>query len=77
VFLGLLGPLVCFLGGLVARSGRLVTRSLASIVPKRLIAKHALALAVEGPRVIPCHVSLPEISETFGQSGHVTLFLRW
>jgi hypothetical protein len=39
-----------------------------SIVPAQVTAKHALALAVEGPRATPGHVSLPEISEMFGQS---------
>jgi hypothetical protein len=46
------------------------------MVPKQVTTKHALALAVEGPRVTPGHVSLPEISETFGQSVHVTHLLR-
>jgi hypothetical protein len=35
-------------------------------------AKPVLGPAVEGPRVMPCHIALPEISETFGQSGHIT-----
>jgi hypothetical protein len=42
---------------------------------RRLRAKHALGLALEGPRVMPCHIALPEISETFGQSGHITHLL--
>jgi hypothetical protein len=42
---------------------------------RRLRAKHALGLALEAPRVMPCHIALPEISETFGQSGHITHLL--
>jgi hypothetical protein len=44
--------------------------------PQQLTAKHALSLPVEGLRVAPGHVSLPEISEMFGQSVHVTQLLR-
>jgi hypothetical protein len=34
-----------------------------------------LELALEGPRVMPCDIALPEISETFSQSGHITHLL--
>jgi hypothetical protein len=42
---------------------------------RRLRAKPALGLALEGSRGLPCHIALPEISETFGQSGHITHLL--
>jgi hypothetical protein len=48
----------------------------ASIVAQSAVTKHALALGLERPRVTPCHIALPEISETFGQSGHVAHLLR-